>query len=823
MKARISGRAAAFAVERADGWYVTRRGRPGSIRMGQADVNRVLGVTPDVITVTLKTEKDVEQRLEIEWKKDRALRLAIIALDSTENATGLDDVITLLEGLLGEPYVLQYVESQFYSQKLPKQADANRVTNSLPIFPRVEQFVHDLSTRQPTIEKVHDSFAALPDSIFGDGDAKAVFREQAISAGAFRTLVIASNVGAITDATLFTLHGALSSAHDARPIIKAWTTAFERISTRSDDVDDMVKFEDYDGDYDRDVEDFGGGPGGRQKLRNALEQQAAILERVADGDYDNARKFARELAAKQLADGGARYLAMSFTQLSQRAREMEAFELELEWAFLAVEHGPGDGRARTQYADALIQSDRVDEGLEEFERAAELGQSSYASNARARAMRKLGNYEEELRLFEVAATDFADVEQRVYSMVGIAQAKADLGDHAGALKQLQDTVADYPDESLVRLSLGTTYLRYGKYQEAWSEFEIATTLAKGAAPGANGLALVCRTTGNLVEARARYANTAGRFPRDIEAHIGLIDTLRALGERSAAIVYARRTSEKFPGSPQAAAKHAATVSESGRHGQASQLFKQAVLRFPKDVRLQASRAAAFRREGRLDKSLQIIDSSILRFPHNVRLKRTRADLLRRLDKLDEARRIYEDLVEEDPRDIKSRNGLAAILIIEGENSAVVNFIGTNEPLTADDWRSFMLVASALERRNEITESQKRLNWASERCPFAAERRLFASALAAYACRTGRARRAPRIEHIAERDIGSIIDFQVAAMTGQSRAVVAYSALTRNLPEKYAIIRDEIARNYNVPGVGGTPKKSKRWIGEAIERERLLAA
>ncbi|WP_081877389.1 tetratricopeptide repeat protein [Sphingomonas sp. STIS6.2] len=813
--ARISGRAAAFAVKQADGWLVTRRGRPGSTLMALADVARVLGETPDVVKVEVKTLREVESRLEIEWAKDRALRLTIIILDPQESAEGLPEVANLLEGLMARPHVSQHLENQFYQHTLPDDADVTRASILAKGLPLLDAFVGSVIKYQNTIATVSRSFESLDDSIFGGAKQKAEFREQAVSVGAFRTLVCASHAGAINDVTLFSLYRSLSGLQETRQIVKAWTAAFERIEHI------LLQPIEYDDELESDVADFGGGAGARERLQNALEQQSAILGRVADGDYDNARKFARELATRQLADGGASYLAKSFTRLSQRAREMEAFELELEWAFLAVEHSPSDGRARTHYADALIQADRIDDGLSEYERAAELGQPVYALNARARAMRKLGLYAEELRLFQEAAGQSSGGDERVFSLVGIAQAKVDLGDSQAGLEQLQATVDEYPAESLVRLSLASAFLRKGQFTLAWEQYEIACTLKKGLVSGANGLAEICRATGHLSEARRRYSDIASEFPRDIQAHIGLIDTLRALGERSTASVYARRTAERFPGSSQAAAKHATTVSEMGRHGQARQLFRNAILRFPKDARLQASQASAYRREGRFEKSLQTIDAAILRFPHNRRLQRVRADLLRLLDNLPDARRIYEDLVEVDPSDIKSRNGLSAILLLEGENSAVINFIGNDDPATPDQWRSFLLVASAIERSGDVSGAQSRLSWAIEHCPFATERRMFANSLAALVARLGRARKAPRIERVPDRDIGNIVDFQIAAMTRQSRAATVYSALTRNLPERYGIIRDEIARTYGV--LQGPPKKSKRWIGEALEREILLAA
>jgi len=816
LKARISGRAAAFAIKRAGGWELGRRGCSERTLVREMDVTRVLGGTPDVVEIEVATVPEVERRLETEWCKDRALRLMILLLDPDEPDVGLEDAAILLEKLLDGPHVIPYIEDQFCQQELPDEARIDRAQALASNLPAVWAMLSRISEWQSNIGQVRESFESLGEGLFGGADEKAEYRERAIAAGAFRSLVGSTVLGKLTDAGIFELHAKLRDLPEARKIAKAWASSFERVATEMPPLPaDLAE------DFEEDIADFGGGSGGHQQLRNALEQQHAILAKVSEGDYDNARRFARDLAQQQRAASGQVYLAKSLTRLSQGAREMEAFDLDLEWSHAAVECQPGDVRTHTQYADALLQVDRFDEALEQFDIAAELGERGYAATGRARALRLLGRYEDALDAFSRTASEFKDTEHEIYALVGVSNVKSDIGDVDGALSHSAEVVDRFPYEPIPRLNLASLLVRRGRFQQAWSEFTEAEKLSTSKLAALNGLAEICRRTGRLPEARSRYAEIAARYPRDVNAHIGLIDTLRSLGETDKASMYARRTAERFPGSPRAAARQAETASEMGRHPIARKILDEAIKRFPKDARLILARASAFRRSGRYDRALTTIDAAVERFPYNRRLRRARADMLRRLGQIDAAEAAYRELVEEDQLDTRARNGLAALLTLRDQFDLASKLVENDDPATADEWRSFLLRATLEERQGDVVNSRKRLSWALDRCPFAAERRLFACAIARQAAAAGRARHAPKVWVLPERDIGNLINFQIEAMTRSPRVKKAYTALRQHIPARYETLRDEIAGAYGVWSI--KPQHTKNWINRQIDDEFLLAA
>jgi len=813
----ISGKAAAYAIEAPTGWRLGRRGPTELVDVVAGDLGRILGTTPDVLSIDAKNLGEVERCLETEWAKDRALRLFIMLLDAEESDSGLDDAAALFERLLAHKHVLHHLENQFLQRPLPREAKTTRATTLVAQLPVASELLARIAERQPEIRLISDAFDKVDEARFGGSEQKADFRETAIATGAFRSLVLGKGPTGLSDACILEVHRSLWSVPEARAVVQAWTVALRQTAQTSR----RMSLPEMEEPSEPDRAEYGSRTGAFERKRQVFEQQAAILEKVSVGDFPAARRFVAELEQRQLADGGNAYLAMSLTRLSQNAREMEAFDLALDWAFRATEIEPGDARTHTQLADALASAERTDEALREYSRAEELGERAYAMSGRARVMRLLGRHQEQLDLHAEASDLLEGSSDQIHSFVGCAVALSDLGRIDDALAHVTLAETRFPYDPLPRQTRGWMLVRQGRFEEAWKSFEEAEGFSGDKSAALIGLADICRRTGRLDEARSRYTGLIRHFPRLVDGYIGLIDTLRDVGDPRQAALYAAQTVRRFPGSPRAAGRHATTASEAGRHALAGNLFAEAIARFPRDVRLVSAQVTAIRREGKYDRALQVIDAALRRFPYSHRLQRTRAEMLRRLGAIADSRAAYQELIQQDAYDIRSRNGLATLLALSGRFEEAESLVCNDNPQTADEWRSFFITANCIERRGHSGFSHERLVWAHAKCPFSFERRMFAGALASYALRHGQARKAPRIETIPERDVANVIDFQVAAATRDRRAQRLYSMLSRNLPPGLLVVRDEIARNYGI--VQDHPRHTKTWVGQRLNDELLLAA
>jgi len=761
--------------------------------------------------------EQIECRFKVEWAKDRALRLFLILIDSSEGADGLDSIAGLLEPLLDDANVIEFIECQLLHRELPAEVNLARAKEASTGFDRTVALICNVANLQDKVRSISGAFDALPVSLFDDDDGKLVFRETAINLGVFRTLVLALGSSGLAHHGIINAHSILVKERNSRQVVTAWTRGLKDASKAAP----LVEFSEREPGT-KWIPHLGQtAVGAQQQLRNALEQQDAILSRVAAGDFDTARRFAADLERQQLARGDHQYLAMSFTRMSQYAREMEAFELDVEWSRKAVDASPEDARARTQMADALLQAGFIEEAVIQFAKAEELGERAYALGGRARAMRALGEHVRQLSFFEDADQLLQGSDERVHTQVGIANALADLHRWEAASDAFKSAEELFPYDALPRVAHGWVLLKRGKYDDAWGRFEEAEGFAKDKSTPLNGLAEIRRRLGYLADAHARFSEIIRRYPRDPAAYLGLIDTLRDQGRRDDAFLFARQAVGRFPGSPRMLSKVATTASECGKHAEARRLFVRAIDRYPRDSSLIEAQIAALIREGAFEMALQVVDAAIQRFTKSVNLVRARADVLRRLKNLNESRPVFQEIYEGDASDQSARNALASILILENELDAAESLLTNDNPRSSDEWSAFLLRAVVFDRWGDVDHSAERLLWAIDKCPFPNIVRLFKAALANQALRHSRARSAPRIERVPVSDVANVIDFQVAAATKRRNAKDAFESLRKNISPALAEARDAIAFSYGVVPSGR--KKSKTWLGYYLNDEIVLAA
>jgi len=810
MRAVVSGTAAAYAVEAAHSWQLYKRGLDAPMAIRAADVGRVLGTHSGVIEIEVKTRQEANQALEREWLKSRALRVLILLLDSTEEETHSSEYVEWLDSALVCTYVAEYILNQFYARELPTEARISFARKVAVSSPNITLLLDDIESGQAQIKRVRKALDAVPDSAFDDKSHRDGFREDAINSGAFRLLAKSAVTGGLDGKTSFSLYKILQRSSSSRAVIPLWTATFEKyVIARSEWAEEDER------EHYFDEEGRGGGEGGRQALNNAIEQQTAILDRVAAGDFDGARRFASDLMRTQLAGGGPEYLAKSLTRISQGAREMDAPELDLEWAFEAAKLAPYDGWAHCQYADALLQVGRAEEALREYDAAAHNGEIGYAYTGRARVLRMGGNFEDALEVQQEAKAYLKDSDQEIHAWRGTAQIYKDLGRLQDALAEYLSAIDKFPYDASLHVGLALTFLERGEYEKSWEAYAYASTLSKDKVEPLMGFARIRMITGNLKEARARYAEITEEYPREIRAHIGLIDTIRLMGDYQDASVVARRTLDRFPGSSIAQVRYGDVASEAGRHVEAKKILEDARARYPNDARTYLGVARAAQRAGRYEQALQAYEAALSRFPHNERARNGRAHMLRRLGFVAEAR---QDYLSNDKQSREISNGLASMAIVDGQHAEVLDGIAIENPQTQEEWRSFLLHALFLGKTGKRDDARARLEWANKNCNFSREARLSRAALAEYFLAAGKARRAPDVGYTPERDIGNIIDFRAAVAARRDSAPKIYFELQHNLPKPLEELRDEIARSGGM--VFGQKRRSQSWINRTTQN--LLA-
>lgn len=134
--------------------------------------------------------EEVRNELNLAWRKDRALHLILILLDSKSPDEGRDQSAECLEGLVCDDAVYRFIEYRFFVAPLPGTAD---VEGALAIARRLQRGkIRDLLTEiqdhQEAIRLCRRAWEVLSVDLFGSAAKKEEFAFRAVEAGVFRRL-----------------------------------------------------------------------------------------------------------------------------------------------------------------------------------------------------------------------------------------------------------------------------------------------------------------------------------------------------------------------------------------------------------------------------------------------------------------------------------------------------------------------------------------------------------------------------------------------------------------------------------------------------------
>ncbi|MEL0658164.1 hypothetical protein V6255_03335 [Psychromonas arctica] len=120
---------------------------------------------------------------------------------------------------------------------------------------------------------------------------------------------------------------------------------------------------------------------------------------------DPAKRMAHELIESQLKNGGNEFAAQSLCSISEYAKKLNLFELQLEWSLLASEKAPNDYRTYGHIADAYVNLDDMNEAKKYFEiclKSIDNNHQVYGQTGLARIERSRGNFPRAMELIELA-------------------------------------------------------------------------------------------------------------------------------------------------------------------------------------------------------------------------------------------------------------------------------------------------------------------------------------------------------------------------------------------------------------------------------------
>ncbi len=813
MHAYVSGQAAAAVVVDGLQCRLFRHGESiaGSVVVAERDISRIFSFCTDVQRIDSLNEAAVVKALDGSWRRDRALRLLLLAIDADEEQADRHEAEIALGDLLNKETDAHLVDSMC-ARPLPagalnaiSEAHSDRPASVATLFARLMEL-------QAGVVRTWQAWGDLPDELFLSPTARDAFCFAAVEAGSFAAL--AQSKPGSTEANAAILHALLKlkSFDRAREVVSAWTKAMAAPKARKA-IDEMVVD---DGDEALDEKPFAGN---RSAYENARAQIQGVASRMRAGNLEQSRKLANELTKSQLANSGAGYAAKSLCSLAQLAKKLNLYELQLEWALRASEIRTDDPIAHGHAADALIHFSRLDEALAAFKRAEELGQVGFAAGGRARVLRAQGRLPEALEAFQDALRSFPNGDDALHSTMGAAETLREMSRWAEAVTIYDEGIAKFSGKRALRCGRAAVLQDQGRLSDALRAYEGILLSNPNDPVALNGRATVLRHMGRLEESRQVYTAAIQAHPWDAVARCGRAEVLRALDLATDALNEYAEVKRAFPSNPVAFAGYADTLRALGRLDDAIAAFKDAETKFKFEPRIAVGHAFAVRDKGNLSEALRLFDLCNRAFPHNIAALLARADTLKKMDRTGEALTAYNDIIARNSEHRRAKNALAALHVTKGEYDAAEKLLPNAPPETEDDWAAYLIRGMLMHRRatrGALAHLEKGLRTA----PYARVRQHLANSIAAIRIGQDKFKEAEivlKAQPASSRLAAAIVlDFHVAVALNRERRH-ALAAQLRLHP--YPLIKDLAAST----GASVSAPRSRVWFSGKLAEVVLLEA
>lgn len=209
-------------------------------------------------------------------------------------------------------------------------------------------------------------------------------------------------------------------------------------------------------------------------------QITAIKTKLRSGNFRSAKKMAKELVQYQVNGGGNEYAAQSLCSLSEHAKKLHLYELQLDWALSATEIAPEDYRTFGHVADAYTH-------LEDMINAE--------------------------KYFDTCLKAFDD--NRVYGLTGLARIERARGNYHTAMKHIDTAINECGRDSAPYLVKAEILRDQYKYNESYDTYHFVCEKYPEISRAVCGKAAVLADQKKFVEAEETY-NFALRNYRDTQ-------------------------------------------------------------------------------------------------------------------------------------------------------------------------------------------------------------------------------------------------------------------------------------------------------------------
>jgi tetratricopeptide (TPR) repeat protein len=302
-------------------------------------------------------------------------------------------------------------------------------------------------------------------------------------------------------------------------------------------------------------------------------------------------------------------------------------------------------------------------------------------------------------------------------------------------------------------------------------------------------------------------------PENVVAKNGRAETLRSMGRFIDALAAYDPAIEQFPQDVIARNGRAGTLRSMGRFTDALAAYDATIVKNPENVVAKNGRAETLRSMGRFAEALAAYDSTIVENPENVIAKTGRAETLRSMGLLTEALQAYEAVARDAPENAFVRTGLAWVLVQLGRFDDALGLLDLPRGDTAQGWVALHMKGMALLKQNRLADAVTVFQEGLQECPWHAQRKYCASALAVAEMRRGEAGAARKsLEAFDVEEDAPPLTLIRLHIFGMLRDDVGAKQMHDRLPESLAQDQEELRVELRLRYIESLPSmRSDDWV------------
>lgn len=712
MRALVSGSGGVAAIIKGNAAEFYNYGENDYKTLTKTESDNLFSRCDDVIELETSNKAKVLKRLDIEVKKTDSLLLllGLLTEDLSENAK--IGMASCLEDALSVDIIESYLKGVMYSRPLPNSSASFIYSSLKDSFPKCYKFLEELLASQDQVSFLHNAYLdACSKSAFGS-DEKNRAEGILVNCNVNFRLISGENVGLVQFdcSKAFSCSSIENKIPFVSKLFQTLKSNFQPKKIKEPDILPQPPL--HKVTSHKVVGKTGETP--HQAYKHAKAQIERIESLLGKSDFSQARRFAEQLVSSQVSKGDSSFAAQSLCSLSEKAKKLEFYELQLEWALRAIEVEPEDYRSYGHVADAYLQLEDIENSRKYFTICAESDSEhrEYGLTGLARIERELYNFDEGLayidRLFQA---DIDDI--NIYSLK--AELQRDSGDLEGAISTYSEMSERFPQSLRSEFGLAAIFSnqkRLGDAEEKY-KFIINSDLVFSEA---NQLGFAHTALGFVLARQGRFAEAHKHF----DTAIGVASSDEIAAKTSKAKAF--KIEGKFRNS------EAILIELLGSHqsfvgpildlinlyidtdclDQAAEYIEIAKDSYPSSADLQLVEARYLKKAASFEESLSVLDRLISSRPRMVLALLERASLFKYSGNYLEAKNQYLAVLDINRNERRAVTGLQVVSALLGEDP--VNYDSyksglTFDPVVYDDYSQLGIYGLILLSRGDLKEAK----------------------------------------------------------------------------------------------------------------------